>query len=236
MQPLYIQALLSGAMSISLYFSMERIPYSEAIMISYTKPIFGVLAARFYLKERVTFLDYLALAVSLAAIFFYMDPGKLLNAHSPDDFKNGEDPDDLLGILLALLAGFLGGLDIIFIRKLDALGVHVLVETFYGGIFGMLLAPLLIIPAQDHAPRDPDISVGVVFLLIAAGVAYILGQVFEDKAFHMESASRVVMIMYLEVLIAIILDVLILGSTLQWPDYVAGGLIFLSLLTVALRR
>ena len=48
--PLYLQGFINGAISISLYMAIDLIPYSEAIMLSYTKPVFGVIAARAFLK------------------------------------------------------------------------------------------------------------------------------------------------------------------------------------------
>ena len=44
---------------------------------------------------------------------------------------------------------------------------------------------------------------GIMFLVFM-GLAYLIGQILEDIAFHLESATRVLMMMYLEVLIAII--------------------------------
>lgn len=76
---------------------------------------------------------------------------------------------------------------------------------------------------------------GILFLIFM-GLAYLVGQILEDIAFHLESATRVLMFMYLEVLIAIIIEVTIFESKLKWTDYVAAALIFLSLIAVALRR
>ena len=202
--PLYLQGLISAAISISLYVAIDVIPYSEAIMLSYTKPVFGVIAARVYLKERVTFIDFVALATSLIAIYFYVDPGNLLSSHSKEDFKNGEDPGNVVGIIFALVAGILGGLEIICYRKLERLDVHVFVETFFGSIFGLLIAPIFIIPAQEHSPQEPRYTLWGILFLIFMGLAYLIGQILEDIAYHLQSATRVLMFMYLEVLIAII--------------------------------
>ncbi len=147
---LYLLGIISGIMTICLYLSISLIPYSEAIMISYTKSIFGVLFAHIFLREKVSIIDYIALVVCVLAIFFYLDPGHILNAHVKTDFKNGEDPENLIGIFLALLNGILGGIQIISIRKLELLNAHVITETLFAGIFGMFLSPLFIIPVQEY--------------------------------------------------------------------------------------
>ena len=63
--------------------ALQLIPYSEAVLLSELRPVFGSLLAFIMLGERILPVEVAALLISLLAVYVYADPGGYLNGGAP---------------------------------------------------------------------------------------------------------------------------------------------------------
>ncbi len=74
-----LRAFVNTWSGLCLYIAMEYIPYSESVLLSELKPVFGSALAVLILHERLSIAELCALLLSVGAVYMYADPGGYLN-------------------------------------------------------------------------------------------------------------------------------------------------------------
>nr|WP_208350755.1 DMT family transporter [Pseudaestuariivita rosea] len=102
---LHIARTTCGAGGVTLMFAaVAFIPLADATAISFLNPVFGMIFAFFFLRERVGPWRWTAAVIALFGAMILLRPG-------PDTFR----PEALLALGAALILGF----ELIFIKKLS---------------------------------------------------------------------------------------------------------------------
>jgi len=198
---------IMGGISLMLYFNAITLTsVSNAVLLSYTYPIFASIFSNMYLneklnKEKVMFIISAFLGMFLIFQFDY----SALN----------------IGDLLALISGITSGMAVVSIRELrktESSWMIVLSFVFFGTIFSLFfLKGNLVMP-----------SIGALLALFTIGIIGTAGQLFQTYAFKLCSTALGGIISMSSVIITTILGILIFHDSLTLNMVIGGVLIFAS--------
>jgi drug/metabolite transporter (DMT)-like permease len=213
---LLLRGLLGfGALS-CFFFGLTRLPLAEATVIQYTNPIFTVVFAAVFLRERATPQVMVGIAVSLAGVVLVTRPAGLGLPASLDT----------TGLLVALLGAVISGGVYTLVRRLK--GEHPLVVIFYFPLVATpATIPFLLIDAVWP-------TAGQWLVLLGLGLASQAGQICLTRGLALEPAGRAMSVAYAQVLFAAIYGLAAFGEV---PDgqTIAGALLVVVGIAVALR-
>ncbi|BAO75896.1 integral membrane protein, DUF6 [Winogradskyella sp. PG-2] len=192
---LSIRGILSF-ISLALFFKVvQDIPLGSAVALRYTAPIFSVILAFFFLKEKVKFWQWISLIIALIGAFIMKGV----------DFRI--DTSSFTLIMLSSL--FVGGVFVI-IRFLGP-KEHYLTIINYFMVFSIIGSLFFI--SKWRMP------IGEEWLWISLiGTLGLVGQVFLTKSFQLAETSAVAPLKYMELVYALLFGFLLFGETYGlWP-------------------
>lgn len=186
-----------GCMNLLFYFSLEKIPLGIAVALEFVGPL---SVALLYSKNKVDLLWVLLAGLGIYLIL----PG----ANTPESL-------DLIGILLALGAGFFWALYIVFGKSAVKNGDSMCVATL-----GMVFAALVVIPAGViiNGKELQNISLlpqGILIAILSSALPYSL----EMKAMKDMPAKTFGVLMSMEPVVATLMGWFVLKESLdpiQW--------------------
>lgn len=192
---LSFRGLLSFS-SLALFFVVvQDIPLGSAVALRYTAPIFAVILALYFLKEKVIVWQWLCLGVAIL--------GALI-------IKGVDLRIDTKSFILVMLSALLLGGVFTVVRFLGS-REHYLTIINYFMVFSIVGSLFSI--ANWRMP------IGIEWIWVALiGVAGLIGQVFMTKAFQVADTSTVAPLKYMELVYALLLGFLLLNETYTiWP-------------------
>jgi drug/metabolite transporter (DMT)-like permease len=206
--------------AIRMYFFLTAYLYttiSNAVVISYTWPIFTTLMGAFFLKER--------LSLSRGALLM-LSFGGILVIYSDGSLSFGDK--DFIGMTASLISAVFYSVTVILFKS-ESLNYHRNHIIFFQNLVGaFVFLPFILL--NRPVPTGLDWSIGLSYgLVIGIGL-------FSCFFYGLKylKASTVSMISYLEIVSAIFFGVVFLGEVVTPQILVGGGLIVLS--TALLRR
>jgi len=198
---------IMGGISILLYFhSITLTSVSNAVLLSYTYPIFAPIFSAMYLKEHLTKENIAFILTAFLGIFlvFHFDFSSLN-----------------IGDLLALISGITSGMAIVSIRELRK------TESSWMIVFSFVLAgsifSLFFLKGNIAVPN----KFGLLFLLLV-GIFGTIGQFFMTYAYKHCSTALGGVISMSSVVITAILSIMIFHETLSLSMIIGGILILAS--------
>jgi drug/metabolite transporter (DMT)-like permease len=226
----FIGRVVFGLISnLSFLMAQKFIPFAKASVIHWTMPVFTALAARFYLKEHLSYFDWVGVCVSFLGILLIQNP---FGHHG----HSGTAQEDLIGTLLALngsLCGAYIGISVRILTKYSKLDYMV---TPMGYALGnLLLCPFFMMIKTQFIPLEPNsmlpsvdrlsgapaqgssfhsYSKEDILLILILAVLICCAQIFITEAYMYEKAGRVAPIMYLQIIICCLADIMLFGTTL----------------------
>jgi drug/metabolite transporter (DMT)-like permease len=197
------------------YLALARLPLADATTIQNATPLITTLLAWWLLDEQIGWPTAFAIVIGLAGVALIVHPGGA-----------GLDPT---GVAVALGAVTCSSIAYVTVRKL-ARTEHPLVIVFY---FPLIATPLAL-PWVIHGfvmPQPIDW-----LLLVAIGVTTQVGQVFLTKALAIERAGRATTVGYLQVLFAMIWQLIVFGIaptgwTIAGASLIIGGTLLVAQVT-----
>jgi drug/metabolite transporter (DMT)-like permease len=209
--------LLAGFFGVTLGFglyvkSFTYVPVANAVILVYVYPLVTAFLSWFFLRERITRWEIVSLFLVLAGVWSIYGSEISLETNT-------------LGNLLALTAGVVYSVFIVFMRFFENRGFPYWKVSFWPMLIGGLIL-ILFLPLEPFAfsPSGP-----VLFYIFGIAFVSFLGYTFYAKGLKTIRAHNAVIISSLtDPLTAIILAFLILGET--FPQYVliGGSLIILA--------
>ena len=194
-KPLLFARGLAGTIALTGYFyTLQRMPLATAVTVQYLSPILTLAISGVLLGERAKWSQWF--------FFFLAFVGVVL--------VKGLDPRvTYFALGVGLMAALMSALAYNLVRKLKD-SDHELVVVFY---FPLTTLPLVGPFAITHWvwPSGWDW-----FWVVAIGVGTQIAQVYMTKAYQAEPASRVSLINYLGLIIAIALGWFVFQESLPW--------------------
>lgn len=173
---LALRGILGGLYMVAYFYTLSKIPLVDAIVLVNLSPVFVILLAAFFLKERIPRQTLFYLPLIFLGVILVMKPFQF----------STYSVDALYGLLSALLAAG-AATSIRYLSKKH----HTYEIIFYF----MAAATVVSIPLMWNSFIIPNLI--ELFYLICIGVVSLLAQVFLTKAFTHESAVVVEVVRYI---------------------------------------
>ncbi len=205
---LFLRAFL-GLLSLSTFFvAIQQMPLGSAISIRYIGPIFGSGLAVYFLKEKISVMQWLSFIIAFAGVLIL----------------KGFDPRiPLSGFFMVLTSAFFLGGIFVLIRYLGS-REHFLTIIYYFMVVS-ILGSLFFLPYW----RMP---IGTEWLpVIAIGALGTIGQVYMTKAFQLEETSVLAPFKYMELIYALVIGFFLFGEKYNLIVLLGMGLIIIGMLT-----
>ena len=179
-----------GFISLAAFFIViQRIPLGSAISIRYTGPLFSVILAVLFLKERVKWLQWGGLILAILGVFL---------------LKEGDIRIDHLSLIIAIVSAILVGAVFTIVRYLGSKEHHLTIINYFMVV--SMVGSLFFIGSW----RMP---IGQEWLwVIGIGIFGLIGQVFMTKAFQLADTNTIAPFKYMELVYALILGLIFLDE------------------------
>lgn len=184
-----------GMLSLTtFFFTLQKLPLASAVTLQYLSPIFTVLFAVFFLKERVSFAQWLCFAIAFAGVSL---------------IKGFDTRLDSWYLIIGVLSAMFSGLAYNSVRKLKD-SDHPLVIVFY---FPLVAFPFAIIACLFNW-KTP---IGIEWLwLILTGVFTQIAQVNLTYALQHEKLAAISGLNYIGILYALLYGYFLFGEAYNW--------------------
>lgn len=201
------------------FYSVTHLPLAEATVIQFTSPIFTAILASVYLGERASGRVWVAIVLGLCGVLLITHPEAVFGRVS-------ELPT---GVVLVGLAGAsLTSVAHVLVRRLAPLEHELVIVLYF---------PLVAVPASlvSALPVWTWPTAREWAFLLAVGIAAQSGQIFLTRGMRHMSAASASVILYLQIVFAILWGLLVLGER---PDgwTIAGSFLVLGGTLAAARR
>lgn len=229
--------VLLGGLGVALYplafysaMNLAGVAIGTVISIA-SAPLFTVLLERVFNQKPITVLWLIKFTLGVIGVYFLV-AGKSAHFEPIVSFENTSSPhhstntNQLLGVLLGLVAGFTYALYAWVARNLIEKGTHS--KSAMGSVFGvaalLLLPPLLFI--EHHLFATPqNASIALYMAVFPMFVGYLL---FGYGLKHID-ASQATLITLLEPAIATVMAVIVVGERFSITGWLGVCLIIASL-------
>lgn len=201
--------------SIALFFKViQNIPLGSAVALRYTAPIFSVILAYFFLKEKVKFWQWICLILSLVGAFIT---------------KGGDLRIDMLSFILIMFSSLLVGGVFAIVRYLGS-REHYLTIINYFMVFSIVGSLFFIQYWRMPVGEEwwPVCTIGILGLV---------GQVFLTRSFQLADTSTVAPIKYMELIYALLFGFFLFDESYTlWPIFGMTLVVVGVLLNVWIKR
>jgi drug/metabolite transporter (DMT)-like permease len=191
-----------GGMS-AYFFSLSKIPLSEATSLAFLNVPLTAIFASVLLSEPYTALDAATAAVAFAGVVVIAQPAAL--------FGDGDAQAIPPLLVLIILAGAVcSAMAYITIRQIGPTE-DPLVVTLWFAFVGMLISPFMAIAFQgfgDASRWDARIC----WLELGIGISGFAGQVLLNRGIALAPAGPAIMMRYSEIVVALVLQAAVLGA------------------------
>ncbi|MBW1647008.1 MAG: EamA family transporter [Deltaproteobacteria bacterium] len=185
---------LAGLGSMYLFFyTLGRLPLAEAVLLSYTSPIFIPLVARLWIGEPLSHVVYRAVFLGFAGVVLILRPG-------PGVLR----PAALLG----LGSGALMAVAMVSIRRMSDTEPPGRIVFYFSLLATVVSSVPLTWSWQTPSPRATTVLVGIALLAV-------LGQMLLTRGYSLAPAGRVGPFSYANIVFAALLGWLFWSETLS---------------------
>ena len=204
---LLIFRAIFGLISMSLFFiTIQRMPFGASVTIKYLSPMFAVVLAAIYLREKVKALQWLFIALSVVGIIL---------------LKGFDTRIDNLNLILGVVGAFFGGLVYVVIRRIGKTE-HPLVIVNYFMSISALASGILLLKYWETP------SLAELLILVLIGWVGYFGQRFMTIAFQLEETNIVAPFKYLELVYAFLVGYIIFGESYKTLAFLGVLIIIIS--------
>ena len=174
------------------FYALTHLPVSTALTLSNTVPVWVTLLAWPVLGHRPVASVWVAVAAGLVGIVLIQRP---------------EAGGDRLAAMLALANAFSTSVSMIGLNRLGGVVDARAVVTHFSGV-ATVFTLLFLLPASNSIDYAPLKDAGTHTLLFGVGCAATVGQLAMTKAFALGSPSRVSVVGLMQIVFALVFDLL----------------------------
>ncbi|PYI09965.1 hypothetical protein BO78DRAFT_415134 [Aspergillus sclerotiicarbonarius CBS 121057] len=223
---------ISGVFGIwGFYYSLRSLPLSEATVINFLSPMVAAYASSLAARVPFTRLQHVAIAISILGVVLVCQPWNTADLETAVTSSMSPERMAAVGAALVGVAGGAGGYVVMSVIGQDA-SPAVTVNHF--STWTVFLTGLSFAITGVDACRMP--SAWEWGQLMFLGVFGLLLQMLIATSMQNGGSTRVLNMVYIQVVFALILDAVVWGENPNWVSVVGGGLILGSVVTAAMTR
>jgi drug/metabolite transporter (DMT)-like permease len=214
--PLLAIGLLVGSAFVAYNTSLLSTEVARALLLFYLTPVWGSLAGRLFLNERITAPRLAAIGLGLAGLYV------VLGASGPLPIPQR------LGDWLALSAGIIWTLSTVVMRKYPGIhSVDMNTVIFGCNLIGSILLPFLLTPASfiSTAPSAAELGHAWPWILCTGGLLWPLTQLALFWAVPRVEAGRSGLLLLSEAMVGIATAAAITDEPFGWCESIGSALI-----------
>ncbi len=217
---LALRGIVGFAGLLAFFYAIPRLPLAEVTVIQFTNPIFTALFAALFIRERLSLVVVISIALSLVGVTLIAQPSFL--------FGSAAEELDIVAVSVALLGAVFAGLAYTTVRKLRETE-HPLVVVFYFPLISVpacipIMAPVAVWPTPMEW-----------LMLLGIGLLTQIAQIFLTRGLHKEPAGRATSVSYVQILFAALWGFLFFAE-IPDPVSILGGVLVVSGILLTARR
>lgn len=215
-------------------FSIATVSMSDVFAIYYCYPCIVLVICVVYFREKAGILDYLCLTTCFLGVLLVIRPTFINDAffHYEDNHQvKSQGPLSYLapskGFVLTLMIGaaFIKAIEDITIKRIGR-GVDPIIFPIIYSFVGIMIYPLPLMYFGLSIKHFVTLSLYSWMLIIVVALMSFSMQYFLAKAIQNESASRVSMVNYIQLVFMLLSDIFIFHKDLHFIDIIGVSLIF----------
>ncbi|CAI9090242.1 OLC1v1024973C2 [Oldenlandia corymbosa var. corymbosa] len=194
---LVLRAVMGYLSLLSFVYSIQRVPPSQSIILSFTTPIMAAIAARFILHEKLKIAEIGGLACSFFGVLFVFRP--IINLPGPIEAGDANalyatGSSHILAVLVGLFSSTIGGISYCLTRAGAKAADQPVLTVFAFGLIASPAAAISSLTFEDLVfPRFYSL-----LLMIVLGVSAFLAEVTLARGLQLEKTGKAVNILYVE--------------------------------------
>ncbi|CAH9060411.1 unnamed protein product [Cuscuta europaea] len=195
---LVLRAVIGYLSLLSFIYCIQRLPLSQAVVLSFTTPIVAAVGSRFILHEKMNLAEIGGLASSFFGVLFLFQPmisseGALLDIGEANaSYVNGYHHS--YAVLVGLCSSIAGGISYCLIRAGAKTTDQPVVTVFSFGLFASPAAGICTFAFEKFVLP----SCYSLFLMIVLGVLAFFAEITLARGLQLEKTSRAVNVLYIE--------------------------------------
>lgn len=199
---LVLRALVGFLSLFSFVYSIQRLPLSQATVLSFTAPIMASIAARIILREKLKIAEIGGLALSFFGVLFIFRRILTTQAVSGGLVKPGEaislnvrGSDHMLAVLVGLFSSITGGISYCLIKAGANASDQPLVTVFSFGTLASPAAGICLFFFEEFVLP----SFYSFLLMLVLSILAFFAEVLLARGLQLEKTSKVANVQYIEV-------------------------------------
>ena len=205
------------------YSALSLIPIGDFKVLEFTFTVFSALFGFICLAQRCSFLDSFLGALSFVGVVFVAQPQWLFTETS--DMSYFDASQYFKGVIFSLAAAISMSLHYVLNSYLGK-SMPIVLSVFYPNMYGAVIPPLIMLTlGQKFILTELDV-VGWTLLLVV-GVLCSVGMLCCSESFQLENVGPVSLIRGLDIVYAIIVQLVLVKVKVTW-NVLVGALIILS--------
>lgn len=201
----------TGALAI-FFYTLQELPMAIAIVVQYLSPVFTILLATYFLKEKVFSIQWLFFLIAFIGVAFI--------GYSREAVAGSFE---LKWIALGVLASFFTGVSYNAIMKCRDTDAPINVVMY----FPLIATPLMLVWTLFDG-RMPHGMEWPIILII--GCFTQLAQILMTKALHIDDASNITPIKYMGGIYALLIGFFLFGEVISFYSFLGIILILVGVL------
>ncbi|MCC6137151.1 MAG: DMT family transporter [Bdellovibrionaceae bacterium] len=207
-RPILVLRGFFGTMSLfALFYCLQHIPLAMATVISNLAPLFTVLIAHYFLKEKATWMNWILLAVAFLGVLLI----------------KGWDPNVSWHYALIGIAGAFSAACAYTCVRMLRTTEHAMVVILH---FQVMCLPLMIVPMLLHWV-EPSLKDWAVIVLL--GVLTQFAQYYMTISYQLEAASKIMVYNYAGVIWSLIVGAWLFNELFAGAQILGVVIIFASI-------
>jgi len=198
------------------YFSITKMTLGDAVVLSFTSPVFTAISAVFILKEKWERYDIIGAILSMVGVVLIARPGFLFGGAK----EASDDNTRLFAVAIALFGAVMAGFAYVTVRKIGP-SAHALVLVNYFSVLSLICSPIAMLILKDFVWPSDDCWLPIFGMGIAATIA----QVMLNRGLQLEKAAKATTMNYLQIVFSFIWELLILNNLPNYFSIIGAGLI-----------
>ncbi|VVB10130.1 unnamed protein product [Arabis nemorensis] len=194
-----VSRALVGSLSLfSFIFSIQMLPLSQAIVLSFVNPVMASIAARVFLHEKLKITDIGGLACSFFGVLFIFGPTLTVQVGSEGKNENLKGNHHIYAVLLGLFSSITGGISYCLIKAAAKASEQPLITVFSFGLVACPAAAICMFTLESFVLPAFETLISMIVL----GLLAFCAEVLLARGLQLEKISKATNVLYIEVVLS----------------------------------